>query len=156
MVYTRPYFKTTGRELNKQATKFLGGSASCRKTWEGTCLLRVGATVTGLRTHPNTPPPPAPYLPKVEDGRAGAVATAGPGSSAWMAGASLGAEAGRSTSSRAASAGMAGGKPSSSTLVTVLPMVNQSLIWSTVSLRNILGTQELPQLPSTKDGKSLK
>lgn len=41
-------------------------------------------------------------------------------------------------SSLATSEGKAGGEPSSSTLVTVLPMVNQSLIWSTVSWRSML------------------
>lgn len=107
-----------------------------------------------LQTLPS--PSQAPYLPKAEAGRAGAVATTGPGSWAWTSGASPGAASGRCTSSRAASAGKAGGKPSSSTLVTVLPMVNQSLIWSTVSFRNILpGAQELPQPPGSKGGKSL-
>lgn len=155
MVYTRPYFKTTGRELNKQTSHQILRRLSFLQENLGRHLFAEG---WGYSHRLEDPPqhPRAPYLPKVEDGRAGAVATAGPGSWAWMAGASLGAEAGRSTSSRAASAGMAGGKPSSSTLVTVLPMVNQSLIWSTVSLRNILGTQELPQLPSSKDSKSLK
>lgn len=96
----------------------------------------------------------APYLPEVEAGLAGAVALTG--TWAWAVGSSLGTSSERCTSSRGASAGKAGGKPRSSTLVTVLPMVNQSFIWSTVSLRNILSAQELPQLPDSNGGKALR
>lgn len=83
-----------------------------------------------------TRPPPLPYLP-------GAVGHAGAWTGAW-AGAGFGAGVGsgvaslRCASSLATSAGKAGGEPSSSTSVTVLPMVNQSLIWSTVSLRSMV------------------
>ena len=57
---------------------------------------------------------------------------------AWAAGPKAGAASRRCASSLAASAGKAGGEPSSSTFVTVLPIVNQSLIWSRVSLRSML------------------
>lgn len=69
------------------------------------------------------------------------------GASAWAASdAGVDAEGAAGTTP---GAGNLGGEPSSSTSATALPMVNQSFIWSTVSLRSMLAARpvrrELPK-----------
>lgn len=71
-------------------------------------------------------------------GRASAWAGSGAGMDADVAGTAPRAAPLSCASSLAVSARKVGGTPSSSTSVTVLPMVNQSFIWSTVSLRSIV------------------
>lgn len=83
-------------------------------------------------------PPQPPYLP-------GGTSLAWAWAWAWAGAGASWPTSLRCASSRATSAGRAGGEPSSSTLVTILPMVNQSLIWSRVSLRNML-TGRRPRL----------
>lgn len=89
---------------------------------------------SSTRTHPR--PRRASYLAEAA-GRASAWAGSGAGMDSDVAGTAPRAASLSCASSLVGSARKVGGKPSSSTSVTVLPMVNQSFIWSTVSLRSM-------------------
>lgn len=86
------------------------------------------------RTHPQ--PRRAAYLADAA-GRASAWAGSGARMDSDVAGTAPRAASRSGASSLVGSAGKVGGKPSSSTSLTVLPMVNQSFIWSTVSFRSM-------------------